>query len=82
MVTALPFSIALLSIGTGFLATIISLYYQAKAMALEASKQKRKLAKEIKRKINCILAVAVLAIIAGAILLQLYLNSLLRAPTG
>ncbi|TRZ92771.1 MAG: hypothetical protein D4R82_06415 [Dehalococcoidia bacterium] len=78
----LPSSMLLFSIGVALLVSMISLHYKAKSLALERAGQKKALAKEIERNIYRIFAVAVFALICGVILMQWYLTSLLRTPTG
>ena len=78
----LPSSMLLFSIGVALMVAMISLHYKAKSLALERARQKKELGKEIEGNIYRIFAVVIFTLICGAILLQWYLTSLLRTPTG
>lgn len=75
-------SIFLFSIAVALLVAIIPLLYQAKSMRLERPKQKKELAEKIKRETHILFAVAVFALICGAILLYRYSFGSLPTPTG
>lgn len=75
--------IFVLSAAVALLVTILPLYYQARALKLEASKQKQKLAKEMGRGIyQRLIPATISAVILAGLLLIWFYFSLLPASKG
>jgi Na+-driven multidrug efflux pump len=76
----LPLGLFLISIGAGVSTATISLFYQAKALSLDTSEHKRKLAEEIRGTIWWLALIVIIAISIGITFLSFHISNLLPAP--